>query len=37
MMLLKGIDCGGVRLPLKQLSREKRREIADAMNSIIQS
>lgn len=37
MMLRKGIDCGGVRLPLKQLSKEKRREIADAMDSIVLS
>lgn len=36
MMLLKGIDCGGARLPLKQLTKEKQQEIAEAMKAIVQ-
>lgn len=35
MMLVKGIDCGKARRPLKQLSPEERRNIADAMKRII--
>ena len=36
MMLVKGIECGKARLPLKQLSDAERREIADAMKRIIE-
>ena len=35
MMLLKGIDCGKARLPLKQLEEEERRTIAGAMAEIL--
>lgn len=35
MMLLKGIDCGKARLPLKQLEEEERRTIAGAMAKIL--
>lgn len=35
MMLLKGIDCGKARLPLKQLSPEDRRAISDTMQKIL--
>ena len=35
MMLLKGIDCGNARRPLKQLSPAERRKIADEMGRII--
>ena len=36
MMLVKGIECGKARLPLKQLSDAERRSIADAMERIIE-
>ena len=36
MMLVKGIECGKSRLPLKQLSSAERRAIADAMRRIIE-
>ncbi len=36
MMLVKGIECGRARLPLKQLSDAERRRIADAMKRIIE-
>lgn len=36
MMLIKGIDCGNARLPLKQLDRKKRQEIADAFRNILE-
>ena len=36
MMLVKGIECGKARLPLKQLSGAERRAIADAMKRIIE-
>lgn len=35
MMLLKGIDCGRARKPLKQLDGAERRRIADAMEKVI--
>ena len=35
MMLVKNIECGRARLPLKQLSDAERRSIADAMKRII--
>ena len=35
MMLVKGIECGKARLPLKQLGDAERRSIADAMRNII--
>ena len=36
MMLVKNIECGKARLPLKQLSDAERRNIADAMKRIIE-
>ncbi len=36
MMLIKDIDCGNARLPLKQLTGEKRREIAEAFRQILE-
>ena len=36
MMLIKDIDCGNARLPLKQLTREKRQEIAEAFRQILE-
>lgn len=35
MMLMKGIDCGKARLPLKQLSPEERRAVAGAMKKLL--
>ena len=35
MMMVKGIECGKARLPLRQLSGAERRSIADAMRNII--
>ncbi len=35
MMLLKGIDCGNARLPLRQLSPAQRRAIASALERIL--
>ena len=35
MMLVKDVDCGKARLPLRQLSAAERRGIADAMRKII--
>ena len=36
MMLIKGIDCGNARLPLKQLTRNQRRGIADSLLQILE-
>ena len=36
MMLLKGIDCGKARLPLKQLSPEERKAISEAMKRLLE-
>ena len=36
MMLVKDIECGRARRPLRQLSPEERRSIADAMKRIIE-
>lgn len=35
MMLIKGIDCGKARLPLRQFELPERRKIADAMRAVI--
>ena len=37
MMLIKGIDCGKARLPLKQLSPEERQTVAGAMKKLLSS
>ena len=36
IMLIKGIDCGKARLPLKQLSPEERKAISEAMKRLLE-